>query len=78
LGLIPADTDYSMFSYKKNAVGQWPGIDVAFMLDSEAYHTTRDTVDRIRAGTLQVWHFDPMFCQVFAGIRVLTTPAWTS
>ena len=34
--------------------GKWPGLDVAFLLDAAAYHTDRDTADRIRAGTLQV------------------------
>lgn len=33
--------------------GRLPGLDVAFLLDGAAYHTDRDTVDRIRRGTLQ-------------------------
>ena len=52
MGLLPADTDFRMFSYAHQ--GRWPGVDVAFLLDAAAYHTDRDTTDRIRAGTLQV------------------------
>lgn len=52
LGLLPADTDFRMFSYAHQ--GAWPGVDVAFLLDAAAYHTDRDTTDRIRPGTLQV------------------------
>lgn len=51
LGLIPADTDYRMFSYRH--YGELPGIDVAFIYDGTAYHTARDEADRIRPGTLQ-------------------------
>jgi hypothetical protein len=52
MGLLPADTDFRMFSYAHQ--GRWPGVDVAFLLDAAAYHTDRDTTDRIRPGTLQV------------------------
>ena len=52
LGLIPADTDFSIFANPEH--GAWPGLDIAFLLDAAAYHTDRDTVDRIKAGTLQV------------------------
>ena len=52
MGLLPADTDFRMFSYVHQ--GRWPGVDVAFLLDAAAYHTDRDTTDRIRTGTLQV------------------------
>jgi len=41
-----------MFSYQH--YGNLPGLDIAFLLDGAAYHTDRDTVDRIRRGTLQV------------------------
>ncbi len=51
LGLIPADTDYRMFSYRH--YGAVPGIDVAFLFDGTAYHSSRDEVSRIRPGTLQ-------------------------
>lgn len=51
-GLLPADSDYRMFSYKH--YGSLPGLDIAFLLDGAAYHTDRDTVDRLRPGTLQV------------------------
>lgn len=52
LGLVPADTDFSVFAHPEH--GAWPGLDIAFMLDAGAYHTDRDTVDRIKPGTLQV------------------------
>ena len=51
MGLLPADTDFRMFSYGRQ--GAWPGLDVAFLLDAAAYHTDRDTTARIRSGTLQ-------------------------
>lgn len=51
LGVIPADTDYRMFSYRHH--GSIPGIDVAFLFDGTAYHTARDETSRIRPGTLQ-------------------------
>ena len=49
--IIPADTDYRMFSYKY--YGSLPGVDIAFLLDSSAYHTHQDAPQRIRPGTLQ-------------------------
>ena len=51
LGLIPADTDYRMFSYRHH--GYVPGVDLAFVFDGIAYHTKQDVVDRIRPGTIQ-------------------------
>lgn len=50
-GLLPADSDYRMYSSRH--YGRLPGLDVAFLLDGTAYHTDRDTVDRIRPGTIQ-------------------------
>ncbi len=50
-GLLPADSDYRMFSSRH--YGRLPGLDVAFLLDGAAYHTDRDSVGRIRPGTLQ-------------------------
>ena len=50
--IIPADTDFRMFSYRY--FGSLPGIDVALLLDSSAYHTHEDAPHRIRPGTLQV------------------------
>lgn len=50
--IIPADTDYRMFSY--DYYGTLPGVDVAFLLDSSAYHTHEDAPHRIRPGTVQV------------------------
>lgn len=65
--IIPADTDYRMFSYKY--YGSLPGVDIAFLLDSSAYHTHNDSPDRIRPGTVQVacllmccWQFPTPFC----------------
>ncbi|KAL3158059.1 hypothetical protein ABBQ32_011669 [Trebouxia sp. C0010 RCD-2024] len=49
--IIPADTDYRMFSY--DYYGTLPGVDVAFLLDSSAYHTHEDAPHRIRPGTVQ-------------------------
>ncbi len=56
MGLLPADTDFRMFSYGHH--GQWPGIDIAFLLDAAAYHTDRDITTRIRPGTLQVGNLE--------------------
>lgn len=50
--LIPADSDYSLWSAQKH--GNLPGLDVAFLLDASAYHTPLDTPERIRPGTVQV------------------------
>ena len=55
LEAIPSDTDYRMYSYK-HAYGHLPGVDIATILDAEAYHTDRDASGRIRNGTLQVGH----------------------
>ena len=50
--IIPADTDYRMFSY--DYYGTLPGVDIAFLLDSSAYHTHEDAPHRVRPGTVQV------------------------
>ena len=50
-GAIPADTDFYVFAHPE--YGNWPGIDVATILDGEAYHTNRDVPERIWPGTLQ-------------------------
>lgn len=50
-GLVPADTDYRMFS--ANMQGALPGIDTAFLLGAGMYHTDRDVLDNIRQGTVQ-------------------------
>ena len=52
MGLVPSDTDYRMFSYA--TLGKWPGIDVAFILDSATYHTSRDKLQRLQRGACQV------------------------
>lgn len=54
MGLVPSDTDYRMFSYA--TLGKWPGIDVAFILDSATYHTSRDKLHRLQQGACQVRH----------------------
>lgn len=65
LGLIPADTDYRMFSHRH--YGALPGIDVAFIFDGWAYHTNRDAPGRIRPGTLQAMGAPPLRCRLTAG-----------
>lgn len=50
-GLIPADTDYKMFSSRHQ--GTLPGIDVAYVLGGSMYHTFADSVENIRPGTIQ-------------------------
>lgn len=50
-GAIPADTDFYVFAHPE--YGDWPGIDVATILDGEAYHTNRDVPERIWPGSLQ-------------------------
>ena len=50
--IIPADTDYRMFSY--DYYGSLPGVDIAFLLDSSAYHTHEDAPHRVRPGIVQV------------------------
>ena len=50
--VLAMDTDFRMFSAQHH--GNLPGIDLAYILDGAAYHTERDTVARIRKGTVQV------------------------
>ena len=61
LEVIPSDTDYRMFSYK-HGYGHLPGVDIATILDAEAYHTDRDASSRIRNGTLQVERYSRVTC----------------
>jgi hypothetical protein len=70
LGLIPADTDYRMFSYRH--YGSVPGIDVAFLFDGTAYHSVRDETSRIRPGTLQAMG-ENMLATALEFSRVLKT-----
>ncbi|KAL4547458.1 hypothetical protein Ndes2526B_g06708 [Nannochloris sp. 'desiccata'] len=70
LGLIPADTDYRMFSYRH--YGAIPGIDVAFLFDGTAYHSNRDETSRIRPGTLQAMG-ENMLATALEFSRVLKT-----
>jgi hypothetical protein len=70
LGLIPADTDYRMFSYRH--YGSVPGIDVAFLFDGTAYHSQRDETSRIRPGTLQAMG-ENMLATALEFSRVLKT-----
>ncbi|KAG1676079.1 hypothetical protein FOA52_014944 [Chlamydomonas sp. UWO 241] len=51
LNILPADSDYRMFSARH--YGTLPGIDVAFIWDSVAYHSYLDEPERIRPGTVQ-------------------------
>jgi hypothetical protein len=50
MNLLPAGTDYEIF---RDHAGL-PGLDIAFLLGAQVYHTHQDTWDRIRPGTLQV------------------------
>ncbi|GIL82137.1 hypothetical protein Vretimale_7105 [Volvox reticuliferus] len=50
-GIIPGDTDYRMFSARH--FGSLPGLDIAFIRDSKAYHSHLDSVDRLRKGVMQ-------------------------
>ena len=52
-GFIPSDTDYRMFSAAAGQLGQWPGLDIAHILDSATYHTRQDSLERLRSGILQ-------------------------
>ena len=54
LGIIPADSDYHLFSAQQQ--GRMPGLDIASLLDAASYHTSRDRPERIRPGSLQVLH----------------------
>lgn len=62
VGVIPADSDYHMFSGQQ--LGNMPGIDVASLLDAATYHTKHDNLARIRRGSLQV-------LQCFVGMLTL-------
>jgi hypothetical protein len=50
MNLLPAGTDYEIF---RDHAGL-PGLDIAFLLGAQVYHTHQDTWERIRPGTLQV------------------------
>ncbi|GAX75969.1 hypothetical protein CEUSTIGMA_g3412.t1 [Chlamydomonas eustigma] len=49
--LIPADSDYRMFSALH--YGHLPGIDVAYVMDSTSYHSYLDRPARMRKGVVQ-------------------------
>jgi len=51
-GLIPADTDFRMFSAQH--YGTLPGIDIAYVLGAHQYHTYQDKPENLVAGTLQM------------------------
>ena len=66
--IIPADTDYRMFSY--DYYGSLPGVDIAFLLDSSAYHTYQDAPHRVRPGTTQVASYlscPPVYPHIYQG-----------
>jgi hypothetical protein len=69
-GVIPADTDFRMFSHKHQ--GSLSGIDTAQIFDGTAYHTARDEVGRIRSGTLQAMG-ENVLATVIEYSRVLNT-----
>lgn len=68
LGLIPADTDFRIFADAND--GQTPGIDIASLLDSSAYHMWADVTERIKPGTLQARHW----LVKTPGVRTAVTP----
>ena len=77
LEAIPSDTDYRMYSYK-HGYGNLPGVDIATILDAEAYHTDRDASHRIRNGTLQARQLpntDCSFMGCIAQILIITSVA---
>ena len=48
-GLIASDTDHRIF----RDFGDVPGIDFAWVENTQAYHTPRDTLALVRPGTIQ-------------------------
>lgn len=52
---LPVDTDFSVFRDPTLEHGNLPGVDLASMLDGYSYHTDRDVVSRIRAGSIQAY-----------------------
>lgn len=48
-GLIPSDTDFRIYRDR----GRLPGLDFALIGDGWAYHTSRDRVARLEAGSIQ-------------------------
>eukprot|EP00884_Botryococcus_braunii_P019870 jgi/Botrbrau1/6567/Bobra.40_2s0031.1 len=48
--VMPAATDYEIFHNEFKL----PGLDIAFLLGAQVYHSSRDTWQRIRPGTVQV------------------------
>uniref|UniRef100_A0A061S918 Endoplasmic reticulum metallopeptidase 1-like n=1 Tax=Tetraselmis sp. GSL018 TaxID=582737 RepID=A0A061S918_9CHLO len=58
MGMIPADTDYRMFSAQH--YGNLPGIDVAFVFGAHQYHTYQDKLENIPAGTVQLMGMNAM------------------
>jgi hypothetical protein len=53
-GLLPADSDFRMYSYRH--YGSLPGMDISYLLDGASYHTDRDTAARLTPGCVQVCH----------------------
>jgi hypothetical protein len=48
-GAIPSDTDFRVF----RDFGHLPGLDIAFVLTGQVYHTEHDTADRVPLGSVQ-------------------------
>ncbi|KAI1732478.1 integral membrane protein DUF106 domain-containing protein [Ditylenchus destructor] len=49
LHLIPSNTDFSIFANN----GDIPGVDIAYVKNSWVYHTSRDSLEAIQAGSIQ-------------------------
>lgn len=48
-GLVPSDTDYRIF---KN-FGGLPGLDFAYVINGQRYHTKFDSIDYLPSGSIQ-------------------------
>lgn len=70
-GVIPADTDFRMFSI--DHFGRYPGIDIATVMDATSYHTDRDRLDRLRPGSTQEYG-ETMFGLTQSFLEALSKP----
>ncbi|DBB01398.1 TPA: hypothetical protein ACH3X1_000064 [Trebouxia sp. C0004] len=77
-GFIPSDTDYRMFSAATGQLGQWPGLDIAHILDSASYHTKQDNLERLRPGILQAMGENTMAAMLALSQRLASGPAPSS
>ncbi|KAL0050880.1 hypothetical protein WJX82_009317 [Trebouxia sp. C0006] len=73
-GFIPSDTDYRMFSAATGQLGQWPGLDIAHILDSASYHTKQDNLQRLRPGILQAMGENTLAAMLALSQRLASGP----